>query len=319
LIHFYKRYPHPSMSYLSPRVLSIQSHVVSGYVGNKAASFPLQLLGFEVDTINSVQFSNHTGYPAGIRGQVLDDKQLQELVDGLDANNINHYSHVINGYIGSRSFLVKLGEVVKHLKAVNPNLIYVCDPVMGDTGPGMYVPKELLPVYQEVILPLADVCLPNQFEAELLTGRKIHSEEDALEVMDALHSKGITTVILSSTELGSSSHLVGLASHLKDGHKTAVKILIPRLDAAFVGTGDLFTALSTAWLAKTGGDLKLALERTVGTMQAVLGRTLQYAQSTATARGLEKPTAALKELKLIQSKEEIETPPTGVEASIITK
>ena len=178
----------------------------------------------KVDTINSVQFSNHTGYPEGVRGQVLDDTQLQELVDGLDANNINQYSHVINGYIGSKSFLTKLGEVVKHLKSVNPSLIYVCDPVMGDTGPGLYVPKELLPVYQEVILPLADVCLPNQFEAELLTGKKIESEEDALAVMDILHSKGVSTVILSSTELGSDTHLVGLASHSKEGKKTVVKV-----------------------------------------------------------------------------------------------
>ena len=56
----------------------------------------------QVDTINSVQFSNHTGYSAGVRGQILDDSQLQELIDGLDANNINSYSHIINGYIGSR-------------------------------------------------------------------------------------------------------------------------------------------------------------------------------------------------------------------------
>ena len=64
------------------RILSIQSHVVSGYVGNKSATFPLQLLGFEVDAINSVQFSNHTGYAKGIKGQVLNDSQLQELIEG---------------------------------------------------------------------------------------------------------------------------------------------------------------------------------------------------------------------------------------------
>ena len=113
------------------------------YVGNKAAVFPMQLLGLDVCAINSVQFSNHTGYPAGVCGQVLDDTQLQELVDGLNANNINHYSHIINGYIGSKSFLTKLGEVVLHLKSVNPSLVYVCDPVMGDTGPGLYVPQVL--------------------------------------------------------------------------------------------------------------------------------------------------------------------------------
>ena len=113
------------MSDSTRRVLSIQSHVVSGYVGNKSAAFPLQLLGFEVDTINSVQFSNHTGYSAGVRGQVLDDTQLQELIDGLEANQINHYSHIINGYIGSRSFLTRLASVVSHLKTVNPDLVMI--------------------------------------------------------------------------------------------------------------------------------------------------------------------------------------------------
>ena len=84
--------------------------------------------------------------------QVLDDTQLQELIDGLDANNINHFSHIINGYIGSRSFLSKPASVVSHLKTINPDLVYVCDPVMGDTGPGLYVPADLLPVYREVRL-----------------------------------------------------------------------------------------------------------------------------------------------------------------------
>ena len=85
---------------------------------------------------------------------MLDDAQLQELIDGLEANQIHHFSHIINGYIGSRSFLAKLASVVSHLKTVNPDLVYVCDPVMGDTGPGLYVPADLLPVYREVRLTL---------------------------------------------------------------------------------------------------------------------------------------------------------------------
>jgi len=299
------------------RVLSIQSHVVSGYVGNKSATFPLQLLGFEVDTINSVQFSNHTGYKAGVRGQVLDDTQLQELIDGLDANCINHYSHIINGYIGSKSFLTKLASVVGHLKTVNPELVYVCDPVMGDTGPGLYVPAELLPVYKEVILPLADICLPNQFEAELLTDRKIRTEEDARQVMDLLHSRGPSTVILSSTELGSDKFLLGLASRVTDGVKTVVRLEIPKFPAAFVGTGDLFTALCTAWLSKTDGDIKVCLERTIATMQAVLTRTLQHATQAAARAGLDQPSPAMMELKLIQSKEDIETPRGNILAQVL--
>jgi len=303
------------MADLARRVLSIQSHVVSGYVGNKSATFPLQLLDFEVDAINSVQFSNHTGYPKGVKGQVLGDCQLEELMVGLEENRINRYSHIINGYIGSKSFLTKLGEVVSRLKEVNPGLRYVCDPVMGDTGPGLYVPKELLPVYQDTILPLADVCLPNQFEAELLTGLSITSEASALEVMEAIHARGVDTVILSSTELGDSEHLVGLASCVSTGAR--VKVLIPKFPAAFVGTGDLFTALSTAWLARTEGDLKLSLEKTIDTMQAVLGRTLAHAKEAALAEGLASPTPAMMELKLIQSKREIEAPPPSTTATLL--
>jgi pyridoxine kinase len=303
------------MADLCPRVLSIQSHVVSGYVGNKSATFPLQLLGFEVDAINSVQFSNHTGYKNGIKGQVLDDAMLQELIDGLDMNGINCYSHIINGYIGSESFLLKLGDIVKHLKKVNPNLTYVCDPVMGDFGPGMYVPKELLPVYQKVIVPLSDVCLPNQFEAELITGRKIKSQEDALQVMQDFHGMGVKTVILSSTELGDAKHLVGLASCKVTN--TVIKVKIPKFPAAFVGTGDLFTALCTAWLYRTKGDLKTTLENTLNTMQVILDRTLKHAKEAATKSGDTAPSPAQMELKLIQSKDVIETPQGSVKAEIL--
>lgn len=82
-----------------------------------------QILGFEVDAINSVQFSNHTGYNK-VTGQVLTDKDLDDLIDGLSANNLEDYTHLLTGYIGSSSFLNCIAKLVKHLKAVNPNLIY---------------------------------------------------------------------------------------------------------------------------------------------------------------------------------------------------
>jgi len=305
-----------AMSTSDGRVLAVQSHVVSGYVGNKSATFPLQLLGLEVDAINSVQFSNHTGYAAGVRGQVLNDEQLWELVEGLKANDLlSGYSHVINGYIGSESFLRKLGEVVKTLKVANPGLIYVCDPVMGDYGPGMYVPKALLPVYREVIVPMADVCLPNQFEAELLTESKIGTEEDALAAMRKLHDSGVKVVVLSSAEFGvqkGDSPLMALAS---DGQR-AFRISIPRFPAAFVGTGDLFTALVTAWLRKLDNSLPEALERTIATMQAVLARTMRAAEAEAAGS---KPSPKQMELKLIQSKADIENPQVSIKAEEIIK
>ncbi|MED6116777.1 hypothetical protein PIB30_103365 [Stylosanthes scabra] len=105
------------------RVLSIQSHTVQGYVGNKSAVFPLQLLGYDVDPINSVQFSNHTGYPT-FKGQVLNGQQLWELIEGLEGNDLLYYTHLLTGYIGSVSFLDTVLEVVSKLRSVNPKLIY---------------------------------------------------------------------------------------------------------------------------------------------------------------------------------------------------
>ena len=112
------------------------------------------------------QFSNHTGYSKGVRGQILDDSQLSELIEGLKMNNLDVYTHIINGYIGSDKFLKQLKSTVMDLKKKSPNLLYVCDPVMGDTGPGWYVPQSLLPIYRDEILPLADVCVPNQVNFE---------------------------------------------------------------------------------------------------------------------------------------------------------
>lgn len=292
------------------RVLSIQSHVVSGYVGNKSATFPLQLLGFEVDAINSVQFSNHTGYSKGVRGQVLNDQQLSELIEGLKINKLDNYSHIINGYIGSDGFLKQLKSTVEHLKQKNPNLIFVCDPVMGDTEPGWYVPQSLLPIYRDEILPLADVCVPNQFEAQLLTGTKINNENEALEAMKLLHEKGVRIVILSSTDFSSHGQLVCLASQKNSEGYEQARIEFPGLPTHFVGTGDLFTALTTAWLQHDHFNIQSALEKTIATMQSVLNRTLTYAKS----KGGENPTPQQLELKLIQSREDILQPQVIIKA-----
>ncbi|EFA00408.1 pyridoxal kinase [Tribolium castaneum] len=291
----------------SPRVLSIQSHVVSGYVGNKSATFPLQLLGFEVDFINSVQFCNHTGYKK-VAGQVLTEKDLDDLALGLEANNLDLYSHLLTGYIGAASFLTRICALVKHLKDVNPSLTYVCDPVMGDNG-RMYVPADLLPIYKSSILPLADIITPNQYEVELLTDMKINNVEEAWKAVDFLHSKGPKIVVVSSTELGNNEHLLALASKRQGNSCEKVTIRVPKLSGSFTGTGDLFAALFLAWMHKTGNNLKESLEKTVSTLQAVLKRTIESARGEVTPRA--------KELKLIQSKKDIENPTIVASASVV--
>ncbi|XP_071801197.1 pyridoxal kinase-like [Asterias amurensis] len=286
------------------RILSIQSHVVSGYVGNKAATFPMQIHGYEVDTINSVQLCNHTGYNV-FQGQVLNANELRVLSDGLKANDINYYSHLLTGYVGSKSFLKEVIQVVKELRETNPNIIFVCDPVMGDHGK-FYVPEELMSIYRDELLPLANMITPNQFEAELLSGQKITDEKSALDAMQRLHEKGVQTVVLSSIPSETNGMLVSYGTTVIDGKKTGCKVEYPALDCQFTGTGDLFSALLLVWSHKHPSNLQLALEKTLSGMQAVLQRTLTDAQELAGAGN--KPSPAQRELRMVQSKADLEDP-----------
>jgi pyridoxine kinase len=251
------------------RVLSVQSHVVHGYVGNKSAVFPLQLLGFDVDPVNSVQFSNHTGYET-IKGEVLGGDQLNSLVDGLKANGLHgRYSHMLTGYIGSTTFLRAILRTLEILREAQPDLVYVCDPVMGDLGPGLYIPEELVAIYRDEVLPVATMITPNMFEAEKLTGMSIKSDADAIKACTAIHEKGPTTVVLTSLEYegdGQGEHITCIASHMHEGEQQLHRILIPRVPAphgGYTGTGDLSAALLLAWMNLAPNDLGGALEKTV--------------------------------------------------------
>ncbi|KAJ8567425.1 hypothetical protein K7X08_019633 [Anisodus acutangulus] len=219
------------------RVLSIQSHTVQGYVGNKSAVFPLQLLGYEVDPINSVQFSNHTGY------------------------------------IGSVSFLNTVLKVVDKLRSVNPKLTYVCDPVMGDEGK-LYVPPELVAVYREKVVPVASMLTPNQFEAEQLTGSSITSEKDGQEACIILHAAGPSKVVITSINIDGTLLLIGSHQKEKGQSPEQFKIVIPKIPAYFTGTGDLMTALLLGWSNKYPNHLDKAAELAVSSVQALLLRTL---------------------------------------------
>ncbi|GFR90611.1 pyridoxal kinase [Elysia marginata] len=285
------------------RVLSIQSTVVFGYVGNKSGAFPLQLHGYDVSTINSVQFSNHTGYGKW-KGQVLNADEAADLFEGLRMNKLLNFSHVLTGYIGSDSFLKKVGEEVRAMKAKNPNLVYVCDPVMGDNGK-LYVSETLVPVYQNDIVELADIIVPNQFELGLLTKLPVTTEAEAFAAMEKLHDRGVATVVLSSSNIGSTKEeMLCLASYKKGGVSKRFRIKIPYMNAIFVGTGDLFASSLLAWLDKDK-DLKTALEKTVSVVQKVIKRTYEHAKSLA---GGKVPTMEQMELQLVQSKHDIENP-----------
>lgn len=145
------------------RVLSIQSHTVHGFVGNKAATFPLQCLGYNVDAVNSISLSNHPDYAGGTKGKSLNPEDVRAIIDGLDANGLLNYDLIISGYTRSVEIAAETAAAVKRVFEVNPRTIYILDPVLGDDGK-FYVPAELTDYFKHNLLPLAEVITPNHFE-----------------------------------------------------------------------------------------------------------------------------------------------------------
>jgi len=256
---------------------------------------------------NSVQFSNHTGYKF-IKGQVLNEKELDDIFCGLVQNNLlDNYTHLLTGYIGNDQFLRKIVDIVKQLRQVNPNIVYVCDPVMGDNGE-MYVPKELLPIYRDEIIPLADICTPNQYEMELLTGTvDVQTKEETLKSLNWFHDRGVTTVALSSTSLGSPDQLLAFLSHRQDNEHQLFSLSIPKQGNGinFTGTGDLFASLFLAH-SSLSINLQTAFEKTIASLQAVISNTISAMPSDLVESG--SIESRHRELKLIQSKNDIERP-----------
>lgn len=254
-----------------------------------------------MDPINSVQFSNHTGYPT-FRGQVLNGKQLWDLIEGLEENQLLHYTHLLTGYIGSVSFLDTVLQVVDKLRSVNPDLVYVCDPVLGDEGK-LYVPQELISVYQQKVVPVASMLTPNQFEVELLTGLRITSEQDCLTACNTLHSAGPRKVVITSAFIEGRLLLIGSHKKTEEQPPEQFKIEIPKIPAYFTGTGDLTTALLLGWSNKYPDNLETAAELAVSSLQALLKRTVEdYKRS-----GFDPSTSSL-EIRLIQSQDYIRNP-----------
>ena len=293
--------------------------------------FPLQLLGFDVDFVNSVHFSCHTGYQHFPSGEVMNGEQLRTILDGLRKNQLlENVGYMLTGYIGSTSFLEAVLDVLDAARSTNPDLKFVCDPVMGDHGK-FYVPQELAKVYREVVIPRADVVTPNQFEVEQLTGLTVSSTADALQACQTLHSMGPSIVFITSCILkdedqekqddseGQGSMITIVASQRKqrptvesakaesqnlEFEYDTWRIDCPLVPGRFTGTGDVTAALLLGHLATYPNNLPLVMEKVINTMYVLISRTHESKGSTVQSS----------ELKLIQSKDIIETPPTTYKA-----
>jgi pyridoxine kinase len=243
----------------------------------------------------------NAGYPT-VRGQVLNGEQLWTLIEGLEANDLLVYTHLLTGYIGSVSFLETILRVVEKLRSVNPNMIYVCDPVMGDEGK-LYVPSELVSLYREKVVPVASMITPNQFEAEKLTDFSICSEAEGLSACKVLHDAGPSKVVITSMEIEGMLLLIGSHQKIKGHLPEQFKIVMPAIPAYFTGTGDLMTALLLGWSNKYPEELWKAAELAVSSLQAILHRTIRDYEAADT-----KPSTKQFEIRLIQSQDDIKSP-----------
>jgi len=179
-------------------LLSIQSHVAYGHVGNSAAVFPLQRMGVEVWPIHTVQFSNHTGYGAW-RGRASDAGLIGEIVAGLETRGVlGECDGVLSGYIGAPDIGAAILEAVATVKRANPSARYCCDPVIGDVGKGAFVREGVADFIRDKAVPAADIVTPNQFELDALTGRDSRTLADAREAVRALHDRGPRAVLVTS-------------------------------------------------------------------------------------------------------------------------
>ncbi|TPX43708.1 pyridoxal kinase [Synchytrium endobioticum] len=304
---------------LSRRVLSVQSHVVYGYVGNKAATFPLNLHGFHVDCIHTVLFSNHTGYPT-VKGDRLDGDSLRAITRGLKANGMLHsYSHILAGYIGQETALEAVAELVEWLKHTNKDTLLLLDPVMGDEGK-LYVPQGSVRIYKERLLNLADILTPNAYEAELLSGIKITDMRSAIQCLDWLHHHSSANyIVITSLDLtlphlsDDTTHLHLVASYKQHQRVQRFTISFPKLalaNGAFTGTGDLFAAMLLAHLplSATLQDFVTACEKATATLQGVLKTTMDNFNRARKAELDDIQLIRARELAVISSKHHIENP-----------
>jgi pyridoxine kinase len=224
-----------------PRILSIQSHVVYGHVGNSAAVFPLQRLGCEVLPIETVQFSSHAGYK-GWRGREFDAAMIDECVAGLGAiGALSRCDGVLSGYLGKAEIGAATLRAFDAVRGANPQAIYACDPVIGDEGRGVYVAAGVAEFFREHALAAATILTPNAFELEWLSQRPARDLEQTRGALAALHARGPKIIVVTSLSLedtpGDALDIIA-----SDGAKFW-RLRTPRLPIRVNGAGDLLSAL----------------------------------------------------------------------------
>jgi len=253
-------------------ILSIQSWVSYGHVGNASAVFPLQRLGAEVWAVNTVQFSNHTGYGAW-RGSVFGAELIRELVAGIaERGAMPRCDAVLSGYTGSADIGEAILGAVAQARAANPAAMYCCDPVIGDVGRGVFVRPGIPEFMRDRAVPAADILTPNQFELEWLTGREVRSLDDARAAVAALQARGPRCVLVTSLR---TEDTPADAIELLAGEDGAFwRLRTPLLPVSVNGAGDAIAALFLFHRLRWG-EARVALSAAASSIYGLLRRTAE--------------------------------------------
>ncbi|MGF6823400.1 pyridoxine kinase [Microbacterium sp. ZKA21] len=267
------------------KILSIQSAVAYGHVGNSAAVFPLQRIGVDVLPVYTVNFSNHTGYGAW-RGPLIDPADVRDVITGIEERGaFAQVDAVLSGYQGGEGIGDVIIDAVARVKTANPAALYACDPVMGNAKSGCFVAPAIPVLLREKVVPVADIITPNQFELGFLTGTEPSTLDSTLASVDAARAMGPSIVLVTSVERPDREE--GTIEMLAVDDKGAWLVATPHLPMKANGSGDVTAALFTAHYVSTR-DAKLALERTVSSVFDLLQATLDSGE---------------RELQLIESQE----------------
>ena len=277
------------------KILSIQSSVAYGHVGNSAAVFPLQRLGHEVWPVLTVHFSNHTGYGAW-RGPLLAAADVREVIAGIeDRGVLGEADAVLSGYQGDPAVGGVILDTVARVKELNPDAVYCCDPVMGDVGRGMFVRPGIPELMRDTVVPQADIITPNHFELDFLAGRETSTIAEILDAVDSVRERGPRDVLVTSVVHGDVPE--GRLDVLAVSDEGAWAVETPLLPITPNGCGDVTAALYLAHL-RTTGSAATALARTTGSVFAVLEQTI---------------AAGTREIQLVAAQDAIADPPTTFE------
>jgi len=253
-------------------LISIQSHVVYGHVGNSAAVFSLQRMGVEVWPIHTVQFSNHPGY-GNWQGRVFDAGLIRELVRGIEQRGVlGACDGLLSGYVGGADIGAAILDTVAVVKRANPSAKYCCDPVIGDVGRGIFVREGIPEFMKSKAVPAADVITPNQFELNYLSGQQSRSLADALGAVKAMQERGPRVVLVTS--LHTDDTPADAIDMLACDDTGRFRLRTPRLQMVVNGAGDAIAALFFAHYLRSG-KIDEALSRAGSAIFGVLAKTAE--------------------------------------------